>query len=60
MRGFPLQHGFSPRGGALRRLRRGQSPMAATTGDPRFDFADNPSSPSPILVRVENRVSRLS
>ena len=29
----------------------GQPPMAATTGGVRFDFADNPSSPSPIVVR---------
>jgi hypothetical protein len=27
--------------------------MAATTGGPRFDFADNPSSPSPVIVRVD-------
>jgi hypothetical protein len=37
----------------------GQPPLGATTGGTRFDFADNPSSPSPIIVRVDGQPVRV-
>jgi hypothetical protein len=52
MRGFRSSTAFLLAAAFCAGCEGGQPSSPATTG-PRFDFADNPSSPSPIIVRVD-------